>query len=290
MRPVKDRAYFNSLEVAVLNKLDFDVAFPTAYQFLRLYFDAGSLWSDPHVAADATYALAVASFIPGQSVCESCDRQRPNRPSQHPCPIRAGTFMSTDPSLAAAAALSAALPMHTHLSPFGDRVRLRDVVPHRTGAVRSATHRCAADSISAPISKKIVEPPPSADVWSRYDRHVRIGRGSFGYVYKSTDRDSGRSVAVKRSTVVAEDVENFGFEESALSELATLRLLPDHDNIVSIIECFAMYDGGSLRVHHVIPLADCDLYHFCKDRHPIAQCDIKRITAQILRGEGTNTS
>ena len=103
-------------------------------------------------------------------------------------------------------------------------------------------------------------------------------------MYNATDRSSGIRVAVKRATVPDQDFIDFGVEESVLREISMMRMLPEHDHIIRLVRVFASNHQNALRIHTIMPLADCDLYAFRRKHHPLSAGDMRRITAHIARG------
>eukprot|EP00171_Calliarthron_tuberculosum_P019659 IDg19659t1 len=65
----------------------------------------------------------------------------------------------------------------------------------------------------------------------KYSIQQVIGEGSYGVVCSALDRDSGDLVAVKRIIAVLEETPE---ATRTLRELKFLRLLSDHENIITI--------------------------------------------------------
>lgn len=73
--------------------------------------------------------------------------------------------------------------------------------------------------------------------WVQYELVESIGKGTYGEVFKYTDRSTGRSVAVKTLRVDAEEAEDKdgvmdgAIPSTAVREISLLKEL-NHDNIV----------------------------------------------------------
>lgn len=67
------------------------------------------------------------------------------------------------------------------------------------------------------------------DLQQKYSRSFKIGEGTYGVVYKATDRETGETVALKKIRL---DDEDEGVPGTAIREVSLLKELSKHENIV----------------------------------------------------------
>jgi hypothetical protein len=72
----------------------------------------------------------------------------------------------------------------------------------------------------------------SGNATSRYTKHEKLGEGTYGVVYKGTDTHTGQVVALKKIRLDAEDE---GVPGTTIREVALLKELSQHENIVQYV-------------------------------------------------------
>jgi len=78
-----------------------------------------------------------------------------------------------------------------------------------------------------------------------FDKICRIGEGTYGTVYKALDKNTNSHVALKR--VLLHNEREDGFPITSLREIATLRKVSGHPNIVSLLDVVASQKKVSLK-------------------------------------------
>lgn len=87
-----------------------------------------------------------------------------------------------------------------------------------------------------------------------YNRIEKIGEGTYGVVYKATDKKSGRIVAMKKIRLEAEDE---GVPSTAIREISLLKEL-NHPNIVQLLQVL----HSDAKLYLVFEFLDLDLKKF----------------------------
>ncbi|CCW71782.1 unnamed protein product [Phytomonas sp. Hart1] len=98
----------------------------------------------------------------------------------------------------------------------------------------------------------------------RYRHIIKLGEGTYGAVYKATERDTGRIIAFKRMMSSSDDE---GVPGTAIREICLLKELK-HDNIVSMYE--VLFEQPKITL--IFELCDCDLKKFLEDQ-PLGRMD-----------------
>merc|ERR1719498_1675630 len=88
-----------------------------------------------------------------------------------------------------------------------------------------------------------------------------LGEGTYGKVYKGTQRSSGRAVAIKRMKL---DCEEEGIPCTAIREIALLRELR-HDNVVELLDVFC----STTKMYLVFECLQNDLKQFMRANVPV---------------------
>ncbi|CAG8804013.1 1495_t:CDS:2, partial [Racocetra persica] len=96
---------------------------------------------------------------------------------------------------------------------------------------------------------------------SKYIKEKKIGEGTYAKVYKGKDRETGRSVAIKKIKLVQTEIGFQGIEISAVREVKVLRELR-HPNIIELIDIYSHQTNLQL----VLEYLDSDLEMIIKDK------------------------
>ncbi|KAI3450992.1 hypothetical protein Pfo_007657 [Paulownia fortunei] len=108
-----------------------------------------------------------------------------------------------------------------------------------------------------------------------------IGRGSYGVVCSSINRETNERVAIKKITDV------FGNRISAIRTLRELMLLRciKHENVVELKDVMMPTNwSGFKELYMVYELMDTDLHHIIKSPQPLSNDHCKFFIFQLLRG------
>ncbi|PVV02219.1 hypothetical protein BB560_003335 [Smittium megazygosporum] len=112
----------------------------------------------------------------------------------------------------------------------------------------------------------------------RYQRHDKVGEGTYGVVYKATDTKTGRIVAMKKIRLDGEDE---GVPSTALREISILKEL-NHVNIVRLLDIV----HNEARLYLVFEYLDMDLKRYIDNTLPngLSIAQIKSYMHQLLTG------
>ncbi|KAK2990425.1 hypothetical protein RJ640_011173 [Escallonia rubra] len=108
-----------------------------------------------------------------------------------------------------------------------------------------------------------------------------IGRGAYGVVCSSINRETNEKVAIKKIKNV------FGNRVDALRTLRELQLLRHirHENVVALKDVMMPVQSNSFKdVYLVYELMDTDLNHIIKSSQPLSNDHCKYFLFQLLRG------
>lgn len=113
---------------------------------------------------------------------------------------------------------------------------------------------------------------------TNFQKRGRIGEGTYGYVYRAVDKDSGEQVALKR--VILHNEKQDGFPLTSLREIKTL-IRCRHENIVELRDVVVGQKRDS--VFLVFEYCEHDLSVLLKmTQTPFKESEIKRLTMQLL--------
>mmetsp|Transcript_42543 Transcript_42543/g.127592 ORF Transcript_42543/g.127592 Transcript_42543/m.127592 type:complete len:371 (-) Transcript_42543:442-1554(-) len=112
----------------------------------------------------------------------------------------------------------------------------------------------------------------------RYEKGAVLGVGTFGEVFKATDKQTGKVVAIKKIRITEQKE---GINVTALREIKLLKELSGSPSIVSLVEAFPLKKNVLL----VFEFMMSDLEAIIKDRSIILSLgDIKAYIQMILQG------
>jgi len=113
----------------------------------------------------------------------------------------------------------------------------------------------------------------------RYDRTEKIGEGTYGVVYKATDKMINDLVAMKRVRFDTEGDE--GVPSTALREIAILKEMR-HPNVVTLRE--VIFFGEKKKLYMVFDYHQTDLKRHMDRVGPIAPEAVKEMLRQLVEG------
>ncbi|CAH1756864.1 13532_t:CDS:2 [Entrophospora sp. SA101] len=115
---------------------------------------------------------------------------------------------------------------------------------------------------------------------NKYIKGKKIGEGTYAKVYQGIERETGRTVAIKKIKLVQTEIGIQGIEMSAVKEIKMLRELK-HINIIELIDIYS--HKASLKL--ILEYLDSDLEMIIKDRSLVfIPGDIKSWILMTLRG------
>eukprot|EP00117_Sycon_ciliatum_P048409 scpid73859/ scgid34474/ Cyclin-dependent kinase 5; Cell division protein kinase 5; Serine/threonine-protein kinase PSSALRE; Tau protein kinase II catalytic subunit len=110
-----------------------------------------------------------------------------------------------------------------------------------------------------------------------YEKHCKIGEGTYGVVYKARHRETGEIVALKR---VRLDDDDEGVPSSALREICLLKELK-HKNIVRLLDVI----HSEKKLTMVFEYCDQDLRRYCDGlKSGLPPSQVQSLMYQLLRG------
>ncbi|CAJ0836987.1 10522_t:CDS:2, partial [Entrophospora sp. SA101] len=111
-------------------------------------------------------------------------------------------------------------------------------------------------------------------------KRKKNGEGTYAKVYQGIERETGRTVAIKKIKLVQTEIGIQGIEMSAVKEIKMLRELK-HINIIELIDIYS--HKASLKL--ILEYLDSDLEMIIKDRSLVfIPGDIKSWILMTLRG------
>jgi serine/threonine protein kinase len=110
-----------------------------------------------------------------------------------------------------------------------------------------------------------------------YEKLEKLGEGTYGVVYKARNRKTGRTVALKKVRLEAEDE---GVPSTSIREISTLLELR-HPNIVELIDIVSQ----DAKLYLIFEYVDSDLKKYM-DRltQPLPLATVKAFVLQLIRG------
>jgi cyclin-dependent kinase 3 len=122
-----------------------------------------------------------------------------------------------------------------------------------------------------------IQPPSSARDVDRYQRLDVLGEGTYGVVYRAIDRNTNRTVALKK---VRLDRTEEGIPQTALREVSILQEI-HHVNIVNLLDVICA-DG---KLYLIFEFVDQDMKKALEKRGaPYSGLSLKRLVYQLLDG------
>lgn len=116
----------------------------------------------------------------------------------------------------------------------------------------------------------------------KYKLEQVVGEGSYGVVCSATDMQTGEKVAVKRIMHVFEEAPE---ATRTLRELKFLRLLKNHDNIITVKDVLLPSDRDRFEdVFVVLELMPTDLTRVLRSRIELTPDHIRWLVFQLIRG------
>lgn len=114
------------------------------------------------------------------------------------------------------------------------------------------------------------------EVAARYELCEKLGKGTYGTVYKAMNRQTGDYVAIKRIKILYEDD---GIPSTALREISLLRDL----NNVNVIQLYDVH-SSRLNLYLIFECLDMDLRAFLKSYGPIRDTVLRSAAYQCFQG------
>ncbi|XP_062912452.1 cyclin-dependent kinase-like 1 isoform X4 [Mobula hypostoma] len=110
----------------------------------------------------------------------------------------------------------------------------------------------------------------------RYEKLVKIGEGSYGAIFKSRNKDTGQTVAIK---IIVESEDDPFIKKIAVREIRILKQLK-HNNLVNLLEVFRK----KRKLHLVLEYYDHTVLHEL-ERYPrgLPEVMVKNVMWQILQ-------
>lgn len=137
------------------------------------------------------------------------------------------------------------------------------------------------------LSSKLVEDSfnyPYCDDVEKYEKICRIGKGTFGEVFRAKHKITKKEVALKR---ILMDNEQEGFPITAIREIKLLRSYKD-ENVVNLIEvCRSSYETNGKAISYLVfDFCHHDLAGLIQEAHDKIKSlpNIKCIIKQLLEG------
>ena len=118
-----------------------------------------------------------------------------------------------------------------------------------------------------------------------YKDWKECGQGTFGIVYRATQKSSGRTVAIKQLKEEMVFGREEGFKYFALREIMLMHELK-HEHVVEMLEVFTQKEDFAHKIHLVLEYCETDLANLIKDvaNEPLDAARIKGYMLGTLRG------
>lgn len=110
---------------------------------------------------------------------------------------------------------------------------------------------------------------------SRYERHEKLGEGSYGVVYRATEKQTGRIIALK--ILKLDNLEEDGVPSTLLREISILKSIK-HINIIELIEA----QTSTLPIFLAFEYIERDLRSLCMKTREFKPQSIKSFAFQII--------
>jgi len=152
--------------------------------------------------------------------------------------------------------------------------------PQRYPEVDTSPKALMAVVVEATQQLRAIDPSQLKGL-DRYERTQKVGEGTYGIVYKATDKVSNESVALKRIRFDSENDE--GVPSTALREIAILREMR-HPNVVGLRD--VMFFGEKKKLYMVFDFHQYDLKRHMDVVGPIPTETVKSMLQQLVTGIG----
>lgn len=114
-----------------------------------------------------------------------------------------------------------------------------------------------------------------SELYLNYAMMEKIGEGTYGTVYKATDKRDGRRVAIKKIRIEHEEE---GVPSTAIREISLLKEC-EHPNVVSLLEVCSSTNA----LHLVFECLDMDVRMYLKKHGAFKGNDLKNSTFQCFK-------
>ncbi|MQL74439.1 hypothetical protein Taro_006785, partial [Colocasia esculenta] len=151
--------------------------------------------------------------------------------------------------------------------------KMRCAMEEEDAAAAAAALPCVDVGEGGPEEEALLESCGGVDAYQILNK---VGKGSYGVVFRARERETGDTVAVKKMKVDA----------AAIREISLLRSLPGHPCIVSLKEVVSDGRGGPTRdVYMVMEYMDSDLLGVIRGaKQPLSEGKAKYLMHQLLQG------
>lgn len=114
----------------------------------------------------------------------------------------------------------------------------------------------------------------------------RLGKGTYGIVYKATDKKTGNMVAIKQVDVNEENEQYYGFDSYSMREISVLQSVKDdnHENIIAFLDYEVLRTSTCRATFLVFECMDCDMQSYLENNDVLGRDDANFFMRQLLTG------